>query len=496
MIIISNNNLISDSKNPVDSLPVIIDSLAPTNSTKKIRHALKNLCYYPPTTQAISPLIELFTKEIKERSKIFYLVCYNMINHARLAQPSLNHLATLITKEFDIQKKQPKGLPDLFRVFFYICFYTQQNNILLDTIIKLCENATKIYSEEKKKNKKNKKPSQYNQLFLEMIRLFPSLPDFDNSVNYLFQNEKNIINGLIDIYSNQCNTTKLSILQFLGMVKNIPMALIDLIKNDDNVINGSFVMNYIVNNKEIFGDLINKILASDNSKQLSLLQYKMTYMYGTSQDLFNSLVRTVQPSASYFFTLLLYLEKSPRVKVPDDLLKMLYSICESSNIQVAVQAFMCICLLTDELDWLEITFINLIEKLTFAEKCSFSSFCLKSWSKSINFAETNLPFIKRLFSILMYQYGETLNHLDFIDFCNKFVENNSDELIQILYNTLEKLPSSETVIYIFFGASIARKFCKPEYFEKFLSLSNEYMQTAGYSMKFIYKMTITNPPQE
>ncbi|KAH0790087.1 hypothetical protein GPJ56_005982 [Histomonas meleagridis] len=488
------NNSLTESKNTIDSLPIIINSLSPSSPLKKIRHALKNLCYYPISSQAIGPLVELFRRELKDHTKIFNLLCFHLINHASIGSPAIANLVALLPKEFEQQKKPSKHIPELYRVFFYLCFYSPQcHQLLIETVSKILSMANTVYSSIQKKGKKSKKSSPYIPLFHQVINTLLDLPSFETTSVKLFSCEE-VLTGFVSIYRNSTITDQIACLNFLSHIPTLPTTLLDLFNDNEQSFKSSFMVDFAVNNKEHFESVIDEILKTEPSNQLRLLQLRLSKQGCTSLHLQESLLRTFQPTASYLLPLLSFLENSnSRIEPTKDFLESLYIVCGLPNEQISLLGFMCICFFSEELDWIEQTFVEIINRQILPQKISMISFCIKSWTNSLSYYEQNLPFIKRLFSIVMEKFGECISRKVFTEFVNKFVEiNKADELLKIFHNTLLKLNDSETVIYTFYGASLIWNFCENIKFEEFLKDANGYIENADQAIKLVFDITLKN----
>ena len=518
MIVQANELTISGAKESFESITQIVNNLSssPSNASK-IRHSLKNLCFYSPTIPAVSPLLELFKHELKDQSKYFKLLCYHLISHASLASSSTQtvNLISTIAKTLNSQKKITKAAPDFFRVFFYLSFFVPMtHNTLIDTIAKIITADLGFLSEKGKKGRsKSLKPSSQNaisDLIYECVKLLVELPNFEELTKSLFQ-KSGVVDGFVNIYKNFGKEYKLAILGFLSNIKynsqivQVPPQLLDIINPEDNIIDNVVTAGYLINHHSKFGPQIQSLLEK-KATSTRLIQYKLLSfedlnsissigsLNEPTKAVGNFVMSYIKPQSSSLLPLLKYLEKVPRLEsVPVDVQRNLYQACQDSNITVAFLAFQCVCFLSDEMEWISRFFSDSLNQLSLAARKSIGIALCQSWIEALNHSE-NKKFVCTLFQKFIMEFGNCIDQKIYREFMLKVIETGcSDNFMEIFEEAFEKLPSEESIVFIFYGAAMLKKHTDPTLFARFIDSTNEYLETACPSMIALYENIFSKP---
>ncbi|OHT00133.1 hypothetical protein TRFO_08132 [Tritrichomonas foetus] len=501
MIVITNEFTASGNKEGFESLPQIVNSLsAGPSNVKKVRHSLKNLCFYPPSATVLNPLIDQFKHQLKDQTKCFKLLCHHLITHAPLASSSsqTGDFINTLSKTICDMKKPAKSIGDLYRVFFYFCFYTpSMQPMLIDTISKIITVDLSFLTKKKKKNKLlgSSHKSHVPELILECVQLLVEIPNFETSVRDLFQKE-GIVDGFINIYKSFGMEYKRSILTFLSNIKSdsqivqVPPPLLDIINPEDNIIDNISTANYLINHHEKFSTQIISILEKKNVPSTNLLQYRLLLKSGPSQVIYDSIAAQIEPQECNLLPLLKFLEKSPRGTVSPEVERTLYAACQDNNITLALISFMCVCFISDETDWICNFFVDTMKKLSHTARFSLVLMLTRSWVEALDHPE-NKTFVRALFEKLIMEFGDCIDQKIYNAFLEKVIQSGcTDDFMEVFRDALEKLPSIESVIYILFGASTLRQHADPSIFAEFLEVAKVYMETAGPAMLSFYEMTL------
>ena len=540
MIVLTNENTTKGNIKGTESLPQISKSLSDSSyNLKKIRHSLKDLCFHSPSPQILANLIELFKKELKTQTDCFILLCHNLITHAPYANtiPQTGDFIITLAKTITESSKKPqKSLDDIFRVFFSLCFYSPSfHSLLFDTVGKILTMSLDFLNKKKKKSiigGSHKSP--YPDLITQCLVYLNELPDFDNYAVLLLSRE-DVVTGLINIFKNFHSESKY-IYTFLGrlskQIKNgkvnfkIPQQILDNIVPDDDFIANPFVCEYMIYNPEKFKSQIISVLEKSSSQSeierkiassekkiansnsapeeqedsdktrissINLMQLRIVEIEDNIPEMILSSIKSqVESNPSALLPLMRALQKIPRGQISDhNLESSLYKRVQSSNLSVAFISFMCLCFVSDEIDWISTFFVDTMSKLTYSARCSISLVSMKSWIYALDHPDSNKFFVIELFEKTLNNFGNCLNQTMFSKFLQKVIDSGcADDFMMIFINSLDKLPSIESVIFIFFGAAMLKKHADQQTFQEFLDVAQGYIANAGPAMLSFYNMTV------
>lgn len=534
MIVLTNENAVSGNLKGIESLQSILKSITdPSSSAKKLRHSLKDLCFQSPSPQLLEALFNLFKKDVKTQSEYFILLCHNIIMHAHFSNAipqTQNFLEFLSQSIASDSKKTLKSLELLYRVFFNICHYTPSCQSLVVNTVSYILTLNLDFLKKKPKRKSfvgSSLKNPHQDLIVECIMLLNDLPYFNSTVTELLS-KADVVQGLVNIYNNFTDENK-HILAFLSRVCSekiqIPAEILSQIPSEGSVITAnSFAAQYFVSNLEKFKPHIKHLFdqqtMSSNSIDIpierkhlndkkdacvveldvdsrenstSLIQLQIISDFETPPALiFDTISSDFDKNESSLYPLLKYLEKTTRIEKPDPkITKTLFKYCQGRNVTLAFLSFMCICFISDEIGWINTYFIEIMDKLSYTGKCQMVQMLLKSWVYALDHAEQNKTFVRGLFELLIMKFGDCIDQSTYTTFINKVVSSGcSNDFIEIFTQALHHLPSTESVIYVFFGASLLRGNTEQGYFDNFLQAANAYIQYAGPAMLSFYRMTI------
>lgn len=498
MIVLTNDNTykVKGSK----PLNKIIKSLSkkrglPSEKNKKNRHSLKLLCFHPPSPTSLPILIDLFKEEFKTKSDYFLLLCYHLVAHAPLASafPQIPELIQTIGKLITTSTKKPnKRLFLFFRVLFHLCFYSPtQYNYLIEIIEKILTLNVDVTKEAFK---------PYADLIIECLFLLVDLPNFENSATDLLSRQ-NVVNSLLNIFKTTTETrNKLSILSFLSKISStcrkikIQPDFFNIIDVNDQLIDSAIPSNFLVFNHDKFLPHLSALLQKSVVSSTRIIQLRLIELEGPNELLLDSVTRQVTPKESALLPLLRLLEKSPRGAVDPKILSTLFQVCQDKNPTVAVVSFLCICFISDEIEWIKKYFVQIMQKFTYTPRSSVSNMILKSWIAALDDPEGNKNFIIPLFEILLMKFGNCIDQIIYDQLLQKVIlAQCADAFLKVFINCLNDLPPFESVVYILYGASQLRDFSNPDTIENFMITAKQYMSTGGPGMRSFYSMTLENP---
>ena len=490
-------------------LTKIIKSLSkkralPSEKNKKNRHSLKLLCFHPPSTTSLPILIDLFKEEFKSKTDYFNLLCYHLISHAPLMKASpqtseiVQSIGNLITA---FSKKPNKRLFLFYRVLFHLCFFCpDQYNYLVQI-------NEKILTLNVDTSKESLKP--YGDLISECLFLLVDLPNFEITATDLLTRPP-VVTALLNIYRSTTETrNKLNILNFLSRVSfesyrldvapqspklKIPTDFFNILEQKDPILDSAIPSNFLIYNYDKFLPHISALLQKKVVSSTRLIQLRIIETKGPNEILLASITNQITPKESFLLPLLRLLEKIPRGAIDPNVLSTLFQVCQDKNLTVAVISFMCICFISDEIEWIKKYFEKILSGFSYTPQCSIANMILKSWISALDDSQGNKDFIIPLFKILLMKFGNCINQMIYDQFLQKAIQEKcSNAFLKVFRDCLLNLPSFESVIYILYGASQIRDFAEPDTIESFMNAAKQYMSTGGPGMKNFYSMTLDNP---
>lgn len=498
MITLSNEN--TTNLKDVKSIPKIMKSLTKKRSlasekNKKNRNSLKLLCFHSPTPQTCGIILDLFKEEFKTKTECFPLLCYHLINHISFAvsQPQIHEVMDLLSQNLiSVGKKPSKRLFNFYRIYFYLCSYLPNHHDMLIQII------TKILITTVDRNKDIFKPVV--DLQNQCIQLLVELPNFEQTATDILASP-GVIDGIIKIYSTSPDrSTKLNLINFLARISStcknlkVPSGIIDVINPKDPLIETAEIADFLIYNQNRFKSELLDLIGKKMAPSTRLIQYKMVELEGPSESLIESITSQLDTSESSLMPLLRLLEKSPRGIVDPGIVEVLYQACQNSSSTVAIIAFICICYISDELEWIIKYFHQTMTKFPYTARSAVVKMLLQSWTVALNDPDGNKTFVLTLFESLLMKYGDCIDQGVFASFLEKVqLANCSDDFLKVFSNTLNKLPATESVIYILFGASMIQDFAEPETVLEFQNAAKEYMVSSGPGLRSFYRMALQAP---
>ena len=242
----------------LEAVTMIMQSLNnPKTPMKKLRHSLKNLCFYKPTANFLNSLTEILKREIKEPTRCFKLTCYHLISHSFLAQASQN-----VPPLLDYLNKYFKGkdiIPDselIYRAYFHLCAnLPSYHESLLETITYLLSIPPKDITKATKKGLFSKETqSPLEPLIREVIALLVYLPDFEVIAPKLLTPE--LSDKIFCLQRILPQISKNHILHFLGRLNEIPENLKTLLSV--KALNSLHTIGYVAKCKDQYNSINEK----------------------------------------------------------------------------------------------------------------------------------------------------------------------------------------------------------------------------------------------
>lgn len=482
-------------KDTFETLSQIRSSLSSGGSKKKIRHSLKNLCFYNPWLQTFSPLLSLFKSEIKDQSVCFRLLAFHVINHAPLIPdaPDVVDVVSSLEPVIVDFSKPAKRADMLFRVFFHLCkFSKEQHDRLVNVLSKILSIDMSFAFKKKKKSLVGGKVlTSIPDLIHESTMLLNDLPDLVENGRKLMENP-NVVRGLQDIFKAMERRSKIQILLFVSKVVSSPMPLRELCLVDETLTKSMFAIDVLVSARDQFQEQINSILEKQAGAGLTLLLTRLIEVEGPSERIEKSLLRLIAGSdeAAILVPLLKFLVAKPMTPLGDEGLHSLYMFAEGNDQLTAFYALMCIALVNkDERDWIVSFFSKLIEKLPYTQRCAVTDVFLTHWKEAITF-ECVWPIFFSLLRILLVYYGDSVGTAGYADVVNRIVAVGATQgLIYLSVHVLNSLPSMESVMLILYSAGVM-KTQNPPNFGEFQQVVERFVQTAGPALASFYESTL------
>ena len=485
----------SQKKDTFETLSQIRSSLSSGGSKKKIRHSLKNLCFYNPWLQTFSPLLALFKSEIKDQSDCFRLLVFHVINHAPLipdAPDVVDVVSSLEPVILDFSKPS-KRADMLFRVFFHLCkFSREQHERLLNVLAKILSIDMSFAFKKKKKSIVGGKVfTSIPDLIHESTMLLNDLPDLVENGRKLLSDPK-VVQGLQDIFKAMERRAKIQILLFVSKVHTSPVQLRDLCLVDETLTKAPFAIDVLVSDRERFQEQINSILEKKSGAGLMLLLTRLVDVEGPSERIEKTLLNLLVGSdeAAVLVPLLKFLVKKPMIQMPDECLHSLYMFAEDNDHVKAFHALMCIALVKNEREWIQSFFSKLIEKLPYTQRCAVIDVFLSYWMEAITFESVQPIFFTLLQTVLVY-YGDSVGTTAYAAIVRKILAVGAGRgLISVSIHVLNSLPQIESVMLVLYSAGVMRSTINPTEFGEFWAVMERFRQTAGPALASFYESTL------
>lgn len=505
MIVVPNSVISYANKEKFETMAQIITVISDTNGKKgnDIRHSLKNLCFYPPESTAINPLIDLLLHDLdlKEPSKYFKLLCMNLIAHSSLANasPSVTSLLTKIsTKLLDLSK--PKNYHHhaylLYRVMFnFILNLPHCINILVTTLSALFTFDLKSLKTVKKKSimgtKEIKTPIP--ELINEVFDLLPELIYLDNAVEQIFAEQK-VIDGFVKQFDNVSERVQQSAIHFLNKIPNVPEGLLAIINPEkQQLLSRINCIGYVATHQDQFEPLINDLLTKSPNPSMRYLQFLLAEKYGNSPELISSISKNLSSneiSHSQILPLLICLENSPKFDLDEKVFHHLFNICEKERTTLAFISFLCIIYLSDEFDWMKGYACQYLSQCNQEVRKSLIKLAMKSWNSSMKF-DDHIPQLRALFMQVVESFGDSLDSSILVGMLDKIIEKGfSSDFISYAKIVIDKIPMTETVVYLLLCAKriIDQKNVDPDVLAEFQASAKNYVIHSGPILNHVYEI--------
>lgn len=501
MIVVPNSVTSSVNKEGFETMAQIITVISNTNGKKEknIRHSLKNLCFYPPESTALNPLIDLLLHELdlKETTKSFKLICMNLIAHAPLANtsasvPSL--LQKISQRLLDLSKpaNYHRQAFLLYRVLFNLSLYLPQNvSILISTVSELFQIDLNTLSKLKKKSiigsKEVKTPLP--DLVHEVFSLLPDLLTIENAVEQIFSDQK-VVDGFLAQYQFVSDKDKISAIYLIGQMKSPPEQFLNIDLTNTELLTRINCLEYIAASKDKYTEFINDLLSKTQSSSLRYIQLLLATRHGLSPELLASITKNINTGDikhSQILPLFIYLTQSPRITMDENVTHQLFKICEKNESTLGFLSFMCITYVSDEIDWMKGFLHQFLLKQNKEVRQSLIRIAIRSWATAIEYDE-HIDVIRPLFVETVESFGESLDYTFVEGFLGRIIsKGHTDDFVENAQKVIERIPMIETVIYLLLCIRTIKDKVTTEVLASFYETTKNYVINSGPALNTIFE---------
>lgn len=475
----------------LEAITTIMQSLNnPKEPMKKLRHSLKNLCFYKPSPNFLNSLVGIMKRELANPTRCFKLTCFHLISHSFLAStnqqvPSLlDALAKYLTG-----KEIGKNADLVYRVYFTLSsnIPSYHQNLIETTAAILSIPPMEDMMSQKKSIFGKETISTKEPLVKEVCASLVDLPDFENNAPKLLTDD--IVTKLEELIKVLPQQSKNHVMHFLGRMEKTPEKLQNLMT--EKAISPNFLtVQYVAKNKDAYSELITSTL-QDESKDSYTLKYALCVEGSQEQALIDSLLTKMKVSANCLLPLIELKTKYPATNI-DRVLSTLYVATSDVNPTNAFLAFN-ILLFTDieKKEWLTTTFRLVFSKFAPDQRAASMKRLYTTWKSLMTSDEVFKRIVSPVLTIVLCEYYDAIEAESFQDFikflCEKQIAN---AFLEMGFTILTMLPPNDTVIYLFYGASLVASTATATAFNAFKSKAELFLQSADPSLKGIYNTLI------
>lgn len=493
MLISGENATTLKHQSTIEAITSITQSLANSKEpAKKLRHSLKNLCFYSPDQNLLGPLCDILEREMKEETKCFKLTCFHIISHAHFAYtaPIVPSLLDKIAKTIT-SKNITEQASYLYRVLFFLASRLPScTDLLIKTTISLLSNPPSEITKVQKKGlfgKENVTPLL--PLIHEVVSLLVDLPDFERSAIQILRSD-GMPRKLAEIYKILALPYKQRILHFLGRLETIPEDLIKIGTKED--FSSLATLQFLARHRDAYPELETVIMGNINHDQFPFYLYLLARLGTKDSKIFEKIMQMKGDLFSVYLTWLHVKNFYPTTSFAT-VAQRLYVATTNSNPTIALAAFKV--LISPEVDqqWLQSSFKSILDN--FNPIMRMKSFA--SLAKTINvmsmpddedgFEIHYLPLIRIIFE----NYVDMVTEKPFEEFMRGIAEKRLSRLfLSMAAQLLSSVPALDSVIYMFYGASLLEKVSDPGHYAAFKAKAEEYLQNADPSLSTVYRTLI------
>ena len=474
----------------LEAVTMIMQSLTnPKTPIKKLRHSLKNLCFYKPTSNFLNSLTEILKREMKDPTKCFKLVCYHLISHSFLAQtsqnvpPLLDHISKYLNGK-DINEDADL----IFRVYFHLSAYIPSyHQNLIETISHLLSIPPKEITKSTKKGIFGKETtSPLEPLVREVIALLVDLPDFEINAPKLLTDD--LVEKLVALQAILPQPSKEHLLHFLGRLPTIPPSLQCLLSTKS--ITSLETVGYIAKCKDQYTELITSTVADEKSPVAAALKYELAKLGCNDQFLVDAILNKFKGDFNSMMPL--FELKIRSVEIPiDSVATTLYVTTSNTNITLAFLAYSLLVFHNTDKKWLYEMFKNLSASFQPEIRTASLQRLAVVWKAFIKTEEDFKNLVVPMLITILREYTDAVDPKAYECFVKSIAEKGlSNAYLETCYSMLDNLPSVDTVIYLFYSASLLQATASPAAFQAFKTKAENYLLSADPSLQPVYKTLI------
>lgn len=492
MLITGENATTLKHQSTIEAITSITQSLNnPKEPAKKLRHSLKNLCFYSPEPNYIGPLCEILMREMEEETKCFKLTCFHLISHSQFVQTSARvpELLKKISISF-MANKFTEQAPFLFRVLFFLGSKLDKCiDLLSDTIIHILSMPPKEITKVSKKGLFGKETtSPLEPLVHEVVTLLVDLPDFDN-VTAKILNSEGMSKKLAGIYQILPPLFKQRLIHFLGRVAKLPDDLVKIAKPED--FTNFLTLQFLARHRTAYPEVENSILEKGGFYSEALL-FAIANLGTNEPKVIERILNLKGDSFSTCISMILVKKHNPETSFAF-VAKKLYVLTKHSNPTIAFSAIKI--LISPEIDqeWLESSFKSVLDNFNpMMRRKSFAGLAniLNVMTTSDN-EEAFTKHILPLIQIILQYYVDLVSEKPYESFIKGIAEKGHAKLfLAMAVQLLAALPDIDSVIYIFYAASLLENHTEPDVFNSFKVKAQEYLSNSDPSLNTVYRTLI------
>lgn len=460
--------------------------------TKKLRHSLKNLCFFSPEQKFIDPLCGILLSEMIEETKCFKLACFHLISHAHYAHTTpkvpkvLEKISQVLTS-----KKITDQAAFLYRVLFFLGsrLDTHIDLVINTTISLLSTPASEITKVQKKGIFGKETVSPFEPLIHEVISLLVDLPKFEKTSQMVLSAD-GIPKKLLELYKMSPLIYKQRILHFLGRLNNIPDVLNKIGTKED--FSSLITLQFLSKHRDCYPEVETAIFSQVNSDSYAFYLYLLAQDKLSDHKIMEKIMTMKGESFSVFLSWLSVKSWSPERSFAN-VAQRLYVATTNNNPTIALTALKILISPETDQDWFQSSLKSILDRFNATMKRrSFGSFAnmlsvMCKVDAQEEFERNYLPIV----SIVFRNYIDMVTEAPFENFMRNIAEKRlSRQFFGMAVQLLSEVPAVDTVIYIFYGAALLENYSEPEIFEAFKGRAEKYLQSADPSLKTVYNTLI------
>jgi hypothetical protein len=492
MQLITNSLADNASKQGVNTLAANLAVLQATPfNTARVRHALKNLCFYPTGIPILKALLDLLEKELQSQTTCFKLLCFHIIRHSRFGRdvPASPEVLAELARQVTMFKKPPKNPLLLLRVLFHLSRFS---SIGERTLVKA---LVAIFTHDPSSSGEKKRRSTIRSTDLKL--LFEAIDLCLDAESYLLGQviyDVDVQHSIANLYPHFPQDNRRQFVRILGVLPAAPNRLVEMLANDDFFGHSPFAVDYLVANDAPYAALLQSRLETPASDTLSLLQLRLLEKEGPTERLLESISRGLVENRTFatVLPLLNFLVIRPFGAIHAGALRSLYVAAGDVNDLLAFHAVLCLALFTDEHQWIAKSMRQLLSAATFTRRRALIQIAVRGFTRALA-SPAVLPMFWTMVDLLLGKFEQAVDPVTFSALVKKLVEGGrGDELLQHAQQILKGLPLVESAVILFHAASVARAAASSEANAAFMKFVRSYIESAGPLLISFYNTALNS----